>query len=199
LLHGTFWHQGPTRYPLTSFPDPAVTDGRYHQAAGPGVWYASDQEQAAWAELFRHFLDAGVDPFEVRRRTGKVDVANLEVLDLTDPGVRAALGVEQDDLVGDEYTKTQQIAQAAASAGFGGILAPSAALPGRRTLAVFGAGILHVTPGPSRVAQPPPRLADLLHAVRAHPDVPATVRTFLGLLGAAGSQTVRRLRRSPPR
>ena len=30
------------------------------------AWYASDQEQAAWAELFRHFLDAGVSPFEVQ-------------------------------------------------------------------------------------------------------------------------------------
>src|SRR5262245_13148422 len=38
----------------------------------PGVWYASSREQGAWAELFRHFVDEGVDPFEVRRRVGRV-------------------------------------------------------------------------------------------------------------------------------
>jgi len=44
------------------------------------VRYASDREQAAWAELFRHFMDDGVDPFEVRRRVGAAEVAGLEVL-----------------------------------------------------------------------------------------------------------------------
>lgn len=71
-------------------------------AEGPGVWYASNQEQAAWAELFRHFLDDDVDPFEVRRRIGAVTVTNLDVLDLTSPAVRDALGVTQDELTGDE-------------------------------------------------------------------------------------------------
>ncbi len=80
-ISGRFWHQGPTRHPLTSCADPARGPGRYHRAGEPGVWYGSSQEQAAWAELFRHFVDEGVDPFEVRRRVGRVFVA-LEVLDL---------------------------------------------------------------------------------------------------------------------
>jgi hypothetical protein len=45
---------------LTSFADPALSNGRYHRAGGVGVWYASDQEQASWAELMRHFVDDGV-------------------------------------------------------------------------------------------------------------------------------------------
>lgn len=39
----------------------------------------------------RHFLDTGVDPFEIRRRAGRVTVTNLDVLDLTNPAVCAAL------------------------------------------------------------------------------------------------------------
>jgi len=58
-----FWHQGPTRHPLTYCADPAQGPGRYHRTGEPGVWSGSSQEQAAWAELFRHILDAGIDPF----------------------------------------------------------------------------------------------------------------------------------------
>jgi RES domain-containing protein len=130
-IDGRFWHQGPTRRALDACADPAVTDGRFHRAGGVGVWYASSQEQAAWAELFRHFVDDGVDPFEVIRRVGSVDVTDLVVLDLTDSTVCVALGVTEDDLVADDYTLCQDIAAAAHAAGFDGILAPAAALPGR--------------------------------------------------------------------
>jgi len=82
-ITGRFWHQGPTRHSLVDCADPARGPGRYHRTGEPGVWYGSSQEQGAWAELFRHFLDEGIDPFEVRRRVGRVYVV-LEVLDLTD-------------------------------------------------------------------------------------------------------------------
>ncbi|WP_422390177.1 hypothetical protein [Arthrobacter sp. N1] len=40
--------------------------------------------RASWCELFRHFLDgaSAVDPFEVRRRAGRVMVSGLTVLDV---------------------------------------------------------------------------------------------------------------------
>lgn len=105
-VSGSFWHQGPTRYELTSFADPAVSEGRYHRRGGPGAWYASDQEQGAWAELMRHFVDEGVDPFEIRRRIGRVEVEDLRVLDLTDAKAREALGVSEAQLIGDDYAVT---------------------------------------------------------------------------------------------
>ncbi len=197
-LNGRFWHQGPTRYPLGWFPDLAVTDGRYHRRGGPGVWYGSDREQAAWAELFRHFTDEGVDPFEVRRRVGVVDVADLEVLDLTDEVVRSSLGLTVDDLTGDDYGKSQDVAQDARDAGFGGLVAPSAAMVGRATLALFTTGLSSVSFGRSRVRQPPPRLADLIRLVRLRSDVPAAVRCLLEDVGQSGADLVRRARRSRP-
>jgi len=194
-LRGRYWHQGPTQRPFDDLADRARTSGRYHVAGGLGVWYASSQEQVAWAELFRHFLDEGVDPFEVQRRVGHADVDGLEVLDLTDATVLSTLEISDVDLLGDDYTLAQRIAKAAASAGFGGILAPSAALAGHTTLVVFASGMNAVNAGPSRVRQPPPHIADLLVAVRTHPDMPDTVQGLLRTLGAKGSEAVRRVRR----
>jgi len=116
-LTGSYWHQGATRHPLTSCADPALGPGRYHRAGEPGVWYASNREQGAWAELFRHFVDEGVDPFEVRRRVGRVSV-DLDVLDLTDKTTRSHLGVDEADLVSDDCATTQTIDCAARDAGF---------------------------------------------------------------------------------
>ena len=193
-ISGRFWHQGPTRHPLTSCADPARGPGRYHRTGEPGVWYASSQEQAAWAELFRHFIDEGVDPFELRRRVGRVYVV-LEVLDLTDESVRARLGVDESDLVGDDYSITQTIAAAARNAGFDAILAPAAALPDRETLAVFAHALPSVQAERSEIRQPPPRLADLLPLIRPHERVPDTVRRLYLTLARAGAGVVRARRR----
>lgn len=178
-----------------SFADPATSTGRYHRLGGPGVWYASDQQQASWAELLRHFLDSGVDPFEIRRRVGRVKVVDLAVLDLTDPTVVATLELAEADLIGDDYTATQELARVAAAAGFAGLLAPSAALPGRRTLVVFAASVATIIEESSTVRQPPPRLVDLLRVIRPHPDMPRGVRDFLAGLATLGSEALRQRRR----
>lgn len=194
-ISGHFWHQGPTRHPLTSCADPARGPGRYHRTGDPGVWYASSQEQAAWAELFRHFIDDGVDPFELRRRVGRVYVV-LDVLDLTDEAVRAHLGVHEPDLVGDDHSASQAIAAAARDAGFQAILAPAAALPGRETLAVFAHALSSVHPERSEVRQPPPRLADLLPLIRPHERVPEAVRRLYRTLARVGADAIRQRRRA---
>jgi RES domain len=193
-LAGRYWHQGPARHPLASCADPARGVGRYHRKGESGVWYASNREQGAWAELFRHFIDEGVDPFEVRRRVGRVSV-DLEVLDLTDKTTRSHLGVTEADLVSDNYAITQTIAYAARDAGFDAILAPTAALPGCETLAVFAHVLPDITAERSKVSQPPPRLADLLPQIRPHEDVTDTARRILLTVGQFGAEAIRRRRR----
>jgi RES domain-containing protein len=192
-LTGSYWHQGPTRHPLTSCADPARGPGRYHRTGEPGVWYASNREQGAWAEFFRHFLHDGVDPFEVRRRVGRVSVS-LDVLDLTDPTTRAHLGVDADDLTADDCTVTRTIATAARDAGFDAVLAPAAALPGCTTLAVFAHALPKISAERSHIRQPPPRLADLLPLIRPHEDVPDAIRRLLKTLGSLGAEEIRRRR-----
>lgn len=193
-ITGRFWHQGPTRHSLVTCADPARGPGRYHRAGEPGVWYGSSQEQGAWAELFRHFLDEGIDPFEIRRRVGRVYVA-LEVLDLTDASVRAHLGIDENDLIGDDYALTQSIAAAARDAGFHAVLAPAAALPERETLAVFAHALPLVQADRSEVRQPPPRMADLLPLIRPHESVPDAVRRTFRTLARSGAEAIRRRRR----
>lgn len=143
----------------------------------------------------RHFLDAGVDPFEIRRRVGPVRVDDLTVLDLTDSAVLSVLELTEVELVGDEYAIGQELAAAAEAAGFGGILAPSAALPGRRTLVVFASATTAIVEEYSTVRQPPPRLADLLRAIRPNSDMPRAVRDLLASLAALGSEAIRERRR----
>ncbi len=193
-LTGRYWHQGPTRHPLASCADPAPGVGRYHRIGESGVWYASNREQGAWAELFRHFVDEGVDPFEVKRRVGRVSV-DIEVLDLTDKTTRSHVGVTEADLVSDDYTVTQTIACAARDAGFDAILAPAAALPGCETLAVFAHVLPGITAERSIVRQPPPRLADLMPQIRPHEDVTDAARRILLTVGRFGAEAIRRRRR----
>lgn len=127
------------------------------------------------------------------RRVGAIDVADLNVLDLCDPTNRDQLGVSAADLTGDDYGLCQALADKAAQH-FDGILAPSAALPGRQTLVIFPMGMAKVTEASSRVRQPPPRLADLVNDIRVHRDVPSALRSYLRNVAAAGADAIRRQR-----
>jgi hypothetical protein len=142
----------------------------------------------------RHFLDEGVDPFEIRRRVGRVAV-DLRVLDLTDKKTRSRLNVDVADLLFDDYVITQAIATAARDAGFDAVLAPAAALPGCETLAVFVHALSNIDAERSEVRQPPARLADLLALIRPHKNLPEAVRRLLKTLEQAGAETIRRRRR----
>jgi RES domain-containing protein len=145
---------------------PAVGPGRYHRAGGPGAWYASTTELAAWAELLRHHTAPDLSPFEVRRRIGRARVEDLRVLDLTDPRVRETLGLAETDLTSDDLGRCQALGDAARDAGFEGILAPSAALAGESILVVFPLAIARLTEEHSRVRRAPARLRALVSRIR---------------------------------
>lgn len=179
VVTGAWWHQGPVARPLVACPPTAFGPGRYHRTGEPGVWYASSTMLASWCELFRHFPDDGaLDPFEVRRRSGRVRV-HLRVLDLTDEAVRQRCGITEADLVGDDYQPGQRVAAAARAAGFDGVLAPSAGLPGERTLAIFYAAIDTVEEETSHVQRPPINLIRRLSDVRPVPTAAAAYAAFL--------------------
>ena len=143
-----------------------MTNGRYHRTYGPGVWYASSSENGAWAELFRHHEPGGVSPLEVIRRMGRARVKGLRVLDLTDANVREMFGASRNDLVTDRLALCQKIAGYAWKSGYDGILAPSAALEGERTLVVFASAMRKITEQRSRIGRPPARAHRLLGSIR---------------------------------
>ncbi|MGH7813075.1 MAG: RES family NAD+ phosphorylase [Candidatus Binataceae bacterium] len=156
ILTGVFWRQCSPKRGLLEVANPAVSAGRYHREGGPAAWYASSSESGAWKELFRHHEPGGVSPLEVRRRIGSARVKRLSVLDLTDPRVRATLNLSDRDLIGDNLARCQKIAEEARRAGYDGILAPSAALEGARTLVVFARSLRKVSETGSRMRRAPP-------------------------------------------
>ncbi len=169
-LSADFWHQCSPARVLLDVANPAETSGRYHRIGEAGVWYASSSETGAWAELFRHHESGGVSPSEVRRLMGKVRVHNLRVLDLTNARSRASLNVSESELTGDDLARCQSIAQEALAAGYDAILAPSAALNGRKTLAVFASAMKKVSAMNSYVCNAPPRMGRFSRQIpRARP------------------------------
>lgn len=192
IISCAVWHQTRPSNALLHFTDPAAYHGRYNRQGGPGVWYASLTERGAWAELSRHWDANEVSPFEVRRRVGRARVERLAVLDLTDANVRHALEVTYDELTGDDVTRCQQLAEDARAAGFDGVLAPSGALAGETTLAVFASAMIKVTAQHSRVQRPPVRMVDVLTRIR----VPEPAIDTVGRLYQALAALSRRLRRS---
>lgn len=185
------WHQTRPSNELLHFDDPATYEGRYNRAGEPGVWYASFTERGAWAELFRHWGQHEISPFEVRRRVGRARVEDLAVLDLTDERVRTQLRVNEEQLVADDWTRCQSLAGDARLVGYDGILAPSGALPGETTLVVFASAMHKVIAEHSRVQRPPIRMVDVLTRIR----VPDAVIDSIGPLYDALAALGRRLRR----
>lgn len=180
------WHQTRPSNELLRFDDPATYDGRYNRAGEPGVWYASFTERGAWAELFRHWGQHEISPFEVRRRVGRARVENLAVLDLTDEHVRAQLDVNEEELVADDWTRCQALADGARGAGYDGILAPSGALPGETTLVVFASAMNKVEVAHSRVQRPPIRMIDVLTRIRVPDAVIDSIGPLYDALAALG-------------
>lgn len=193
LVNGVVWHQGGPGYAPLSFANPATVNGRYSKKGGPGAWYGSSQEQGAWAELVRHH-HGGISPFEVRRRVARVRITDLRALDLMSPATRRTLGVAERDLAGVtfDYSYCQWIANEAWHAGYEGILAPSGALPGQRTVVVFDRGISRLNVERDVVKRMPNRMLDVIDRI----PMPKAVRDELehaigGLIRAQRAQQAR--------
>lgn len=84
-----------------------------------------------------------------------MEIEDLPVLDLREPSVREALGIDLDDLTGPR-ARAQAVAARVRDLGAEGLVVPSAAWPGHWNLVVFPAGFGRVRPVRSRVVNPAP-------------------------------------------
>jgi RES domain-containing protein len=191
LFSGVVWRQTRPRNDLLDFKDPAPYASRYNRAQGPGTWYASFTERGAWAELFRHYDGEGISPFELRRRVGRVRVTNLKVLDLSDPSVRTHLQVTLAELVDDDWSLCQDLADRARQADFEGLIVPSAALEGEISLVLFTSGMTRVVAEHSRIQRPPVRMLKVILDIRIRGENATTI----GRLYEALHKVARRLGR----
>jgi hypothetical protein len=124
-----------------------------------------------------------VSPFEVRRRVGRVD-AQVIVLDLTSMRVLDALGVSVDELIADDLTVCQELAELAIEAGFEAIHGPAAPLERERTLAVFGPAIkANLTDVLDKgIRRAPIRMYDVLRSIRLPADRAGRIGRFFDRL-----------------
>ena len=105
---------------------------RYNPRGAFGALYCGERPAVCAAEIRKRAAGQPVAPY----RLARIRVALHRVLDLTDPATLAALALRPEDLLRDDWQPTQRLAAQARAAGFEGLLAPSAAGPGR-TLIIF--------------------------------------------------------------
>lgn len=134
-LEGVFFrvvHKKHAKMPL----DPRgskQTGGRYNPPGEFGACYLGESEKVCWSELKRRNLLLNPEDYIMY----KVKIKLNSVLDLTSTEVRRKLHLQRaDDLLSEDYTKTQILGKAARKFGFEGILTPSATSAGA-VLVVF--------------------------------------------------------------
>jgi len=166
-LEGRWYRQTAPRYGALSLPHRASRRGRCHRQGKEARLYASSTRNTAWAELFRHTTPE-VSPFEVKRRMSELWVAELPVVDFLEPETRAMFDVTERALISNNVGTARKLTDLLRQRPdrFGGLVLPSAAVPGEETLVVFREWIeSHVFVEKSRVSTPSLRLLRLLESV----------------------------------
>jgi hypothetical protein len=121
---------------------PSARAGRFHRARTDTVQYLSLHPLGPAAEMLRHNVGPGGNPDDVVSHlwTAVVDVDDVARVDFDDC---ARYGLTPDELVGDDYTPTQALAEVVRATGATAMVAPSAALPGSHNLILFGVRVLN--------------------------------------------------------
>lgn len=120
----------PSRPP--SLRSRSAFEGAYTLAAATIPWEPSGPSTAVRAGPCVSPRSASEPPAStcLPHRLVRIRFALHRVLDLTDPATLAALDLRPEDLVGDDWQRTQRLGAQARAAGFEGLLVPSAAGPG---------------------------------------------------------------------
>ncbi|MGH3959284.1 RES family NAD+ phosphorylase [Mycobacterium sp.] len=121
---------------------PSSRAGRFHRAKSDTVQYLSLHPLGPAAEMLRHNVGASGNPDDVLLNlwTALVDADDATRVDFDDCD---RYGVTPDELVGDDYTATQALADLVRDGGATAMIVPSAALPGTYNLILFGVRVLN--------------------------------------------------------
>ena len=107
-------------YEADPVPSRSQTGGRYHHPAEPTSYMGSTPE-TAWLEVKAHW------PAEpAAYRMVKLEISDLETLDLTDSSVQTTLGITEEELIGFDYSPTRRVAARARAEGVEGLRTYSA-------------------------------------------------------------------------
>jgi hypothetical protein len=155
---------------------PSARGGRFHRAGEETVQYLSLHPLGPAAEMLRHNVGPDGDPDDVMLNlwTAAVDVEDVARIDFDDCD---AHGRTVDELVGDDYSATQALADTVQATGAQAMIVPSAALPGTHNLILFGVRLLHPYLGEPPGAEEIPT-GHLTDGARSAAEVAAHVRWF---------------------
>ena len=120
---------------------PSSREGRFHRAGIDTIQYLALHPLGPAAEMLRHNLGptGNADDALLNLWAAAVDLEEVVVISFDDC---ASHGITADELVGDDYTPTQVLADRR-TAGSQGLIVPSAALPGTESLVLFGTRLLY--------------------------------------------------------
>lgn len=119
-------------------PTPEQESARWHRKGEGYAQYLSLAPLGAWAELIRYWSIRSEDQAaEQRRDLWQVFVREQEIADLSTFDDWEACGLDPALALG-EHPPSQELADELRDAGYRGLLAPSAALPGAVNLTLFG-------------------------------------------------------------
>ena len=155
---------------------PSSRAGRFHRAGRDTVQYLSLHPLGPAAEMLRHHVGPNGDPDDVILNlwAAVLDVDDVIRVDFDDC---ACYGLSADELVGDDYTPTQALADAARDSGATALKVPSAALPGTHNLIMFGVRVLNPLLREPLTPEEVPT-GHLTDAARCPAEVAAHVRWF---------------------
>lgn len=124
--------------------NPNSAAGRFHRANEATTQYLCTHPLGPAAEMLRHNLGpvgAGdADTVRLNLWAARIETEGLSTVDFDDC---ATHNITPDELVGDDYAPTQELADTLRDYGATGIVFPSAALPGTYNVALFGPRMLH--------------------------------------------------------
>lgn len=125
-----FWARANTR------------DGRWNASREASVQYLAMEPNGAWAELIRaENLRSEAEAATVRMPLW-VAAVNEVLVDYSTFEKAEAAGFPPEALVDDDWTKCQDEGRRLRDHGYGGVVTPSAALPGATNIVIFGPRIL---------------------------------------------------------
>jgi RES domain len=121
---------------------PSSRGGRFHRGRTEIVQYLSLHPLGPAAEMLRHNVGPNGNPDDVILNlwTALIDLDDVTGVDFKDCG---RYGLTPDELVGDDYARTQALADDVRASGAVGMIVPSAALPGTYNLILFGVRLLN--------------------------------------------------------
>jgi hypothetical protein len=117
---------------------PSQRNGRWHREGDGYAQYLALEPAGAWSELLRYErIRAGARSGQYVRRLWLVYVEETAIADLATFQRYADCGLDPRIAVGP-HTPAQDLADELRSAGYRGVVSPSAALPGGTNLTLFG-------------------------------------------------------------